>query len=588
MICGVVSNGESARRIARQGICPLFSEDDCTELSRFCGTFDIRFDQIAHADVVAILRQPMCWSVGEADYSTSLPEASQPPYTRISELVGAVSLAAAEVAEVYAYLTGRIFIQLDDDPLLWPNTLAVIVGLVADFDVTTIGEISDRLGHGQCVSIVWGRTPRRLYLAAAKSAASLCVQVENKPLLVDLFPNADVSAISMESRLIVGSAGSGAIKQLKRAVPDVLHINSHGDGIDLQLPGYVLCGVKSAKSSFAVATSNLPCCVATNYCHRLKTDLDEALGSSETLSANSLFAKILVLDSCFSLVPAKSQVDNVWSILHWLTDTASIACTLATPDCVISSAFDRDHLLQGLMSGLTVGAATVASAAQDAPVEAMRHRFIVFGDSAFKPFAPEKKIEFGVQSGDFSKLRDKLEMTPAIKFLNQLDNSEFNLQQSYKRFMEHGWARLIEAALATSTSVRSYRNVSACSHCSAPTQILVGSSDDWADRSTLFCLRCGPIVCWPTSRVQPYLQLSQGEIHVRNLEIQDRWVGGAFRWGYQLEDMIAEDWRVNYEGAPESNHVFHKPSMVRHRREGAIFLDEDWFLMSYPQEYVFV
>jgi hypothetical protein len=259
--------------------------------------------------------------------------------------------------------------------------------------------------------------------------------------------------------------------------------------------------------------------------------------------------------------------------------SSRIAAIVGTPDFLISGPFDREEMLEHVMEGKSIGAAVVAGA-QGRPL-AGQHRFVVVGDPEF---TPSLAVGFDLERVVNSDGDGTVEGTGgvAVKVALQCASNAAKLEEALDELAAAGWARLVDRVVQSYAALDPVAK-EPCDCCAAPARLFLAHGGA-EPRSLQFCIRCGPTSCWPARRSRPLLKIREGRICLAGYDPQGVWRGRMYLWGFRAQDHNVEEWPADANGLPLSELAF-PAGLARHRRLGALFLDSDWSLLCYPQEF---
>lgn len=475
----------------------------------------------------------------------------------------------------YAAITGRRAAGIVGTNVeLWPDDLDVLFVLADEFDSVLIAGLAERLERCHPTGLFIGENHIELAHAATRATRSLVHSPNPDPLIIDAIAGAPFGAVILGPRLLVGDDVAVGLRAVLGAGADILRIRGHSDGIDMQLPGGVLCAVAGRLPQASDSSERLPACVELNLCHRLNICLADVLAAEQLILPSELKAGLVILDGCHGVVPADGEVSATWSLLLSLVRNPNVHSVLASPDYTVSTAFDRDYLLTCLMQGASIGEAAVSAASHVVPNNGHNDRFLIFGDPKWRPCAPLVEI---VPSATMCS-----PALPPVSVLTEV-RASFGVQSRETVLTELaklGWARLVEAAAREADGI-DFKAGYTCDCCRSPARVAI-LRGPVAKRMVLFCIRCGPVASWPMGRSQPQMKVQEDCMQISGYQPFGPWQGALILWGYRGIDLLFRRWDVAPDDSPASRMAIPVGVGRQHRRIGCLFIDEDWHLLAYP------
>lgn len=273
--------------------------------------------------------------------------------------------------ELYAHLTGRRFIGLEDARRLSETEeLEVVVCSAEAITSALLHLVYDRarpVGPG----IVYGRT-----------ADELRAQILRASAIARLRPRAEGTYVQICPDLGTGSAAERAwVASAVALDPSVLAVLTHSDGLDAPLAkgddqgNLLICPIRAPLD---VAAHRTPECRHAGWCHRVRLPVEEAFARGELIAPQALRARALVWSTCYGAMDSGAPLDRQWSVVHQLGLSPHVDVVLAK----WRAAFGHGplaELVAGLAGGASVGE-VVAAFNATAGIRERGAQFAIFGD----------------------------------------------------------------------------------------------------------------------------------------------------------------------------------------------------------------
>lgn len=301
--------------------------------------------------------------------------------------VACVERSVRSEGQLYAHLTGRKFISLDD-----PQRLAGIEDLeavVCSADAVSSAMLHRMYDPGRAVSpgLVYGRTPADIRAQVLRASALARLGARAEGIYVQISP--DLGTGSAEERMWVTSAVA--------LDASVLAVLTHSDALDaplakgLEQGNLLICPIRNALD---VAPQRTPECRHSGWCHRLRMSVEEAFARGELIEPQAFRARILVWSTCFGAIDGGAPLDRQWSVVHQLNINPSVDVVLAK----WRGAFGHgpfNEMVQSLSIGVSVGQAVAAFNATEGMLE-RGAQFAIFGDPRLA--APFSRLNPGMET----------------------------------------------------------------------------------------------------------------------------------------------------------------------------------------------
>lgn len=566
-----VGSVDEATRLARQGLWPIFHPSDVD-----------RFRLLAtelHGASLEIQE-----GVEPLDGGRSL---------RLPGEVLSLDSDVDSTAELYAALTGRTHrrVRAISDSCFRANS--VLVTNSRALSARLFDQLEELQRAGIAVGVIAARRSGALRTSVTLRAVATWLAIRGQFGIspyrwIDIAPLVDVGLIHGDGRLLLGaSASSEMIVAGLGAGAAVLRIASHGDGVDVFLGSAgCLCAVKAIQTK--LMGERVPMCVVKGHCHRQHTPLNEATLSQATISVSSLFARVLILDSCAGVPSRSHPIDSRWHLLEQIASHPGVGAVIGTPDLAFGSAVDLDPLVQDIASGVQLGDALQIFSRS----EAARHlgrRLFLFGDPCYsaarscntlaptlRPLCETPSFQSKAFQSDVARLRD----------LTSCFASASSTELIARAIAQRGWARWLESLSRTATSRRWADGRSVCVRCGGLNRHLRAQGELIGDRCVVSCSGCGvrddrP---WERSQAPAALQsLNDGTFLLSGIQPFGTWSAILAIWAYDKDDMIVVPWPSSREKRPQSKFRPNIAIPPGPRRAGFIMVDDtSWEMLTTP------
>jgi hypothetical protein len=261
--------------------------------------------------------------------------------------------------KIYAHLTQRRFASFSgmkrgDTP--FPS---VVICRPADLTQQLVEYLYSSELESEAPGIIFAESDHDLRLQVLVRAASSLSRQIMEESIVDFYPNAPISLQKAAGRTIVGgSTARNLLREVLGNGAQVLSVIAHSDGIDADFGQLVLCSLKNSfKTLDTTELKQSPACLASAICHRLNLRLDDAIGSSDLLSADGIVAHLLILRICHGLFLFPSLVNPSYAISSKLALSPTIGALLTSWGQLLTSVRDIEPLLSDLELGMPIGIA---------------------------------------------------------------------------------------------------------------------------------------------------------------------------------------------------------------------------------------
>jgi hypothetical protein len=290
--------------------------------------------------------------------------------------------------KLYAALTGRTSEATGSFENAAPGTPLVVIAMRSSTDSAFLQkyyshEQTQPIGIVVVLSIKDARIAIiRAALAAVTAAAAAAKDPGAIPSTAyfDAWNRTPKGALHFDRRLGADATPS-EIRGLLGKGCDLLAINAHSDGVDASLGRAVLCPLES-EGPLADDRKLRPECLEANRCHRFNQSIGQALAEPRRIKPEEMSARVLVLNSCWGVMPAGGPVHTSYSLFSALMRTEKIDCIVAPWSVIATTSEMMQPLIEAIRCGTPIGAAALAFNRSDTAKQTAT-RIAVFGDPCF-------------------------------------------------------------------------------------------------------------------------------------------------------------------------------------------------------------
>lgn len=237
-------------------------------------------------------------------------------------------------------------------------------------------------GTGSFPSIV----PLNDSLLDASSRIVHSSRLGERPLRINFFPSAPVGWHRINESEYIGSGATAAeLSNAWSSGARVLTIFAHSDGIDVNLGGGILCGVKRHSEGEAVSRVLTATCVERRWCHRLSLPISVALQNPRLIDPAVVEAGLVISMACFSVPVAETPGRAQYSFLEQMFLSGGVRSAIA----MWGIGFVRPKEIEPLQIALDHGASVGEAAIVLSNIKAVREgrlRWSLLGDPDYRPF----------------------------------------------------------------------------------------------------------------------------------------------------------------------------------------------------------
>lgn len=282
--------------------------------------------------------------------------------------VAAFGVEAEPYGRLHAWLTGRHFAGCVDHFSDVPA--AVYVGFTEKISRRLLSEVYRDTAHG-------GLAPG---LVHGPDAEELLEQVMHRALTTRHALDGDL-AVVLPLQPRADTPGPAAIRKILKALPGVLAVHSHADGLDAFLhPALTLCAMASRLDRSSDARR--PFCVETGWCYRQMTELGSATWRARVFDPADLSGQVVLLTICSSLLDPAGPIDPVWGLMSAALRAPRTGAIVATWTITHTAPGDFDGFVADLIRGAPLGEAVARHNAGVAPGSG--GYLCLFGDPAIR------------------------------------------------------------------------------------------------------------------------------------------------------------------------------------------------------------
>ncbi|KIZ34347.1 hypothetical protein, partial [Rhodopseudomonas palustris] len=272
------------------------------------------------------------------------------------DVVVALGTEAAEVAALYAHLTGRrMVVATRPDAAARIRRCKAIVALLERIDDELIEQLygADRRCYP---GLITAPTLAQLRRRALVCAVAVKAARRDLPHRVELVANWPLATAAGASHSLLGrQAAPLQIRQALGRGDSAVLIHGHGDGIDGDLGGLILCPVDEDWQRRAAVDAAI--CKTTGLCYRNRLAIYSAAHREARLHPAQLSARLLIWSTCIGFPSPHGFIDPRWGVGARLAASASIGAFVTTWRITTAPAAMPRRLLDRMMAGDTVGRA---------------------------------------------------------------------------------------------------------------------------------------------------------------------------------------------------------------------------------------
>lgn len=236
-------------------------------------------------------------------------ERSAPPLS--DGAVWALSAALEAPARLYAHLAGRPYGGHESPP----RCLAVVIGYWHQLSPALLAELYSAPGK-TAPGIIAATSRDELWRAILVKSAAARLRPSRSLAPLAFFPYSQQVA---SPGVFARGASASEIRRVLEGPSSVLTIVTHADGIDASLGELVLCTTDRPATG-----DRRPGCVDSGYCHRLRTQIEDAHRSGQLVAPELVQARVLVFGVCWGLMTQPAMVAPRWSLGARLIQSSTI------------------------------------------------------------------------------------------------------------------------------------------------------------------------------------------------------------------------------------------------------------------------
>ena len=291
-------------------------------------------------------------------------------------------------ARLYAHLTGRTFVGVQSAEECVSVNMDVVVLLYSNLTPDLLDGLHARDAAARCVGIVVAESADELVLQVLTRAVGGVLPAPNSGELCldpDL-PGSDVwtsAGVSLRH-----DAPPHLLNKVLRFGFSALHIDAHCDGLCASLGERILCPMDRPPSD---PDDTAPPCARSGSCHRLDVPLADAVACERTISPDAFAAPLMVMSTCWGVVPSPFLWDVRWSLGYRFLQSRRVGALVATWEVVFVRPEMKSEFRRAIVSGSPIGEALVGFLAAEG-ANRTGFRAALFGDPRLRlrpgPAAP--------------------------------------------------------------------------------------------------------------------------------------------------------------------------------------------------------
>lgn len=264
---------------------------------------------------------------------------------------------AEQPAALYARLTGRRHIHWPEpEALRLPSATEIVVASVDALSFRFVETLYDPARAASAPGLILGIDQAELQrniLIAASAAALPSPPLER---IVQYHSALSLEAIGSDGRTLLGrDVPDIRLEKILGEGSDLLIVTTHSDGIDAPVGRKVICPL--LPSPIEHRGVNRPTCLLTQHCHRLKVGLSEALASGRLISPRAIRSRVVLLRTCFGLLPNGALNDYRYGLLRSIAANPKVGAVIASWNVTFADSTATEHVVDALRAGASLGAA---------------------------------------------------------------------------------------------------------------------------------------------------------------------------------------------------------------------------------------
>jgi hypothetical protein len=304
-----------------------------------------------------------------------------------SGAVASIEPGAWSEGQLYAHLTGRRFLPLEDaERLSDAEDLEVLVCSPEALSWQLLDRLYER-PRPIAPGIVYGRTPAELRSQVLRASALARLRARAEGAYIQVSP--DRGGGSEEERSWIAEAIA--------LDASVLAVLTHSDGLDAPLAkgvgrgNLLICPIRGVLD---VPPHRTPECRHSGWCHRVRMQVADGFERGELVDPQAFRARVLVWSTCYGLVDRDAPLDRRWSLVDRFNLNPNIDVVLAKWRAAFGHG-PLTELVQGLALGSSVGEVVAAFNAGEGVLE-RGTQFAILGDP--RVAAPFREVHPAVET----------------------------------------------------------------------------------------------------------------------------------------------------------------------------------------------
>lgn len=309
-------------------------------------------------------------------------------------VVVGLGLMDTRIAEIYAHLTQREVINLDDESGIDDQLDVAVVLMRADSLTSGLIERLYTRGRSTVAGMIFASTEATLHVVAKRFAASL---LQSAPPDIDYAAfryNQQVKSHGVIPDLIADTTSErDDVERVLGAGAGFLEVTAHSDGIHTLLSNALtLCPYPRGFDK--KAASAMPYCVSSQVCTRFPDtpSIDHAWRYRTLIRLDTIKADLLFLIACGAVRIADRILDQQFSFSCALVEQADFSATVATWEWVEMSRKEVGEVFDSVRQGNSIGSVVQTLNAKTSTDE-VTNKFCLIGDPDFTvPFNEDENL----------------------------------------------------------------------------------------------------------------------------------------------------------------------------------------------------
>jgi hypothetical protein len=230
------------------------------------------------------------------------------------------------MGELYAWLTGRRFLGMNENQAYHPDVVVTTMDLLT---VALLEQLYAPFPECNAPGIVAGVDVPNLRRQVLLSAAAARLRGPLRLRATEYYPLFGVPAASGNDWQLAGAGTTAAeAAALLSGGAGVLSIITHGDGVDAHLaPGLRTCPMDRVPVSIGPRATY---CVETGFCYRSQLPVSSFVASPAHLSPDAFSCRVLVWGTCHGVLSADGPLDSTGGLLPRFLENPAVGAVVTT------------------------------------------------------------------------------------------------------------------------------------------------------------------------------------------------------------------------------------------------------------------